>query len=138
MTKLTHPGKDWARQDDYSATRYRSRESALRLPVWFERAASPAPAKFVHNFSGRSRAPCLCRLPRRRQRVMQGQTLRFGKVVSLVIGNKIDDQALRQGRRLVEDETSFLDTGLQTVHIVTIGVCEIALKSTGGRNAVIC
>src|SRR5258705_13840938 len=104
MTTLTHRGQDWARQGDYSATRYRSRESALRLPVWFERAASPAPAEFVHNFSGRPGAPRLSRSPRRRQRVMQGQTLRFRKVVALVIGDEIDDQALRQGRRLIQNE----------------------------------
>jgi hypothetical protein len=69
---------------------------------------------------------------------MQGHTLRFRKVVALVIGDEIDDQTLRQGRGLVQDETSFLDTGLQTVHIVTVRVCEIALKSTGGGNAEIC
>ena len=52
---------------------------------------------------------------------MQRAALGVGEVVTLVVCNQINDAALRESRRFVENEPPFLNAGSKRAHATTVG-----------------
>jgi hypothetical protein len=68
---------------------------------------------------------CLCRSPGRGQRVVQGPALVVREVITIVVGNQIDNRPLGQACRLIEDKTSLTDTRSETTHGPTVRVSNL-------------
>jgi hypothetical protein len=68
---------------------------------------------------------CLCRSPGHGQRVVQRATLVVREVITLVVGNQIDNRPLGQACRLIEDEAPLTDTRSETTHRSTVLVSNL-------------
>jgi len=79
---------------DSRATTCRWCGSAHQLQVWFEQAGSLPSAQLFQNFLGRPETTCFCGFPGRRERFVQGMPFFVGEVITLIVGNQIDDRPL--------------------------------------------
>jgi hypothetical protein len=112
--------KGSARLDDFCATSCRFRGSARPLRAWFVPAGSPPPAQFIENSRCWQETTRLGGFPGCRKRFVQGSPLLVGEVITFVVGNQIDNRPLRQCRRLVENQSSLLNTCSERAHTATV------------------
>jgi hypothetical protein len=78
--------------------------------VWFEPGGSPPLAQFFENRRCWTKAAGFCGRPGQGESLVQRPALGVRQIIAFVVGHEIDGRPFGQGGRLIEDQSSQIQT----------------------------